>query len=61
MRISNRRVKKIIGSKNKKMQNNVRFNFYIDFIAKKSTAYAKFGKNSKNDQRKFFDAAGLSN
>ena len=46
--------------KNKKMQNDVSFHFYINVIAKKSTTYAKFEKNSKNDQKKFSDAAGLS-
>ena len=40
--------------KNKKMQNDVSFHCYINVIAKKSTTYAKFEKNSKNDQKKFF-------
>ena len=46
--------RKIIEVKNKKMQNHVSFHFYIDVIGKKSTTYAKFEKNSKNDQKKFF-------
>ena len=33
---------KIIGPKNKKPQNNLRFLFNIYVIAQKSTAYAKF-------------------
>ena len=52
-------LRKIIEMKNRKMQNYVSFHFYINFIAKKSTTYAKFEKNSKNDQKIFLDAAGL--
>ena len=46
--------------KNKNMQNDVSFHFYINVIVKKSTTYAKFEKNSKNDQKKFLDAAESS-
>ena len=31
----------VIGPKNKTMQNNVNFYFYIDVVAKKSTIFAK--------------------
>ena len=37
-------LRKIIGPKNKKTRNNVRFLFYMHIRAEKSTAYAKFGK-----------------
>ena len=53
-------LRKIIKMKNEKMQNHVSFHFYINVIVKKSTTYAKFEKNSKNDQKNFLDAAGLS-
>ena len=33
--------------KNKKMQNDVSFHFYIDVIPEKSTTYAKFEKNGE--------------
>ena len=45
---------KIIGPKNKKLQNNVSFLFYIHVVCKKSTAYAKFLKKLKNHLKKFF-------
>ena len=47
-------LRKMTEMKNKKMQNDVSFHFYINVIAKKSTTYAKFEKNSKNDQKKNF-------
>ena len=47
-------LRKIIKMKNKNMQNYVSFHFYLNVIAKKSTTYAKFEKNSKNDQKKIF-------
>ena len=47
-------LRKIIEVKNKKMKNHVSFHFYINVIPEKSTAYAKFEKNSKNDRKKFF-------
>ena len=43
--------------KNKNMQNPVSFNFFFNFTTKKSATYAKFEKNSENDQKKFLDAA----
>ena len=46
-------LRKVIEMKNKKVPNRVSFHFYIDVIAKKSTTYAKFEKNSKNDQKNF--------
>ena len=45
---------KIIGPKNKKLQNNDSFLFYIHVPREKSTTYAKFEKMTKNDQKKFF-------
>ena len=45
---------KITGPKNKKLQNNVSFLFYIHVTREKSTTYAKFEKMTKNDQKKFF-------
>ena len=53
-------LRKIIKLENKLTQNNVRFLFYIYIIAEKSTAYAKFGKNPKNDQKWTPRATGLS-
>ena len=53
-------LRKIIKMKNKNMQNYVSFHFYLNVIAKKSTTYAKFEENSKNDQKNFLDSAGLS-
>ena len=53
-------LRKIIKMKNKNMQNYVSFHFYLKVIAKKSTNYAKFEENSKNDQKNFLDSAGLS-
>ena len=47
-------LRKIIGVKNKKLQNSVSFLFYIHVTREKSTTYAKFEKNTKNDQKKFF-------
>ena len=47
-------LRKVNRVKNKKLQNDVSFHFYINVIPEKSTAYAKFEKNSKNDQKKFF-------
>ena len=47
-------LRKVMGLKNKKMQNDVSFHFYINVIPEKSTTYAKFEKNSKNDRKKFF-------
>ena len=47
------RLSKIIGPKNKKPQNDVRFLFYIYVIAQKSTAYAKFRKNPENHLKYF--------
>ena len=41
---------KITGPKNEKLQNSISFHFYIHVMTIKSTTYAKFGKNSKNDQ-----------
>ena len=38
---------KIIGPKNKKLQNSTSFLFYIHVIRKKSTTYAKFGQTLK--------------
>ena len=40
-------------------QNSISFHFYIHFITIKSTTYAKFGKNSKNDQNWTPRATGL--
>ena len=53
-------LKKIIEPKNKKTPNNVRFLFYMHFNVANSTAYAKFGKNPKNDQNWTPRATGLS-
>ena len=53
-------LRKIIKMKNKNMQNYVSFHFYLNVIAKKSTTYAKFEENSKNDQKNFLDSARLS-
>ena len=53
-------LRKIIEPKNKKTPNNVRFLFYMYVIAEKSIAYAKFGKNPKNDQNWTPRATGLS-
>ena len=47
---------KIIGPKNKKPQNDVRFLFYIYVIAQKSTAYAKFRKKPRKSPKIFFEA-----
>ena len=47
---------KIIGPKNKKPQNDVRFLFYIYVIAQKSTAYAKFRKKTRKSPKIFFEA-----
>ena len=47
-------LRKVNRVKNKKLQNDVSFHFYIDVIPEKSTTYAKFEKNSKNDRKKFF-------
>ena len=44
---------KIIGPKNKKLQNSVSFDFYIHVKCEKSTTYAKFGKNPKNHLKYF--------
>ena len=44
----------ITGPKNKKLQNNDSFLFYIHVPREKSTTYAKFEKMTKNDQKKFF-------
>ena len=44
----------ITGPKNKKLQNNDSFLFYIHVPRKKSTTYAKFVKISKNTQKNFF-------
>ena len=41
---------KITRPKNKKLQNSISFHFYIHIMTLKTTTYAKFGKNSKNDQ-----------
>ena len=51
---------KIIGVKNKKLQNSVSVFFYIHVTREKSTTYAKFGKNSKNAQFWTPRATGLS-
>ena len=53
-------LREIIGLRNKKAPNNVRFLFYMHVIAEKSTAYAKFGKNPKNDQNWTPCVTGLS-
>ena len=45
---------KIIGPKNKKLQNSVSFLFYIHVTREKSTTYAKFGKNLENHLKYFF-------
>ena len=50
---------KTIGLKNKKLQNSISFHFYIHVMTLKSTTYAKFGKNSKNDQNWTPRATGL--
>ena len=44
----------ITGPKNKKLQNNDSFLFYIHVSREKSTTYAKFVKISKNTQKNFF-------
>ena len=44
---------KITGPKNKKLQNNVSFLFYIHVTREKSTTYAKFEKNLKNHLKYF--------
>ena len=48
----------VIGPKNKTMQNNVNFYFYIDVLAKNQPSLQNLKKNSKNDQKKFLDAVG---
>ena len=40
-------LRKIIGVKNKKLQNSVSFIFYIHVTREKSTTYAKFGKKQQ--------------
>ena len=50
----------ITGPKNKKLQNNDSFLFYIHVPREKSTTYAKFVKISKKKPKNFFGAAGLS-
>ena len=50
---------KITGPKNEKSQNSISFHFYIHVMTLKSTTYAKFGKNSKNDQNWTPRATGL--
>ena len=47
-------LRKVNRVKNEKLQNDVSFHFYINVIPEKSTTYAKFEKNSKNDRKKFF-------
>ena len=41
---------KIIGARNKKLQNSINFHLNIHFMTIKSTTYAIFRKNSKKDQ-----------
>ena len=40
-------LRKVIGLKNKKMLNNVSFNFHINVIAEKLNTYAKFEKKKQ--------------
>ena len=47
---------KIIGPKNKKLQNSVNFDFYIHIKCEKSTTYAKFGKKPQKSPNIFFKA-----
>ena len=47
-------LRKIIGVKNKKLQNSVSFPFYIHITREKSTTYAKFGKKPRKSAKIFF-------
>ena len=46
-------LRKVNRVKNKKLQNDVSFHFYINVIPEKSTTYAKFEKNPKNHLKYF--------
>ena len=46
-------LRKIIGMKNKKLQNSVSFLLNLHVTREKSTTYAKFAKNPKNHLKSF--------